>query len=84
MLQRTSVAVSLLWAALGAVPAAVFGITAIVFARRVRARARLTLGGIAGERAARLGRVLGFVSVYAAVTVGLAIAFYQLLEAFGT
>lgn len=84
VLQRTSVAVSLLWAALGAVPAGVFGITAIVLARRVRARARLTLGGVPGERTARVGRALGFLSVYAAVTVGLAVAFYALLEAFGT
>jgi hypothetical protein len=83
-LQQTSIAVSLLWAALGAVPAGIFGLVALALARRVRARARLTLGGIAGEGTARVGRLLGAVAVYAAVTVGLAVAFYVLLEAFGT
>ena len=77
-------AVSLLWAALGAVPAGLFGLVALALARRVRARAKLTLGGIAGAGAARVGRVLGFLAVYGAVTVGLAVAFYALLEAFGT
>ena len=76
--------ISLFWASLAAIPAVVFGLAALSLARGVRRRAALTLGGIAGERAARVGRLLGFLAVYAAVTIGLALAFYALLEAFGT
>jgi hypothetical protein len=83
VLQRTTVAVSLLWAALAAVPAGLLGLVALRLARSVRSRASLSLGSIAGQGTARLGRALGFLALYAAVTTGLAMAFYALLAAFG-
>ena len=73
----------LLWTAVAAVPALFLGWIALVLARRVRARAALTLGGVTGEGTARVGRILGFLGIYLAVTAALAVAFYGLLKAFG-
>lgn len=81
--QKLSPHVSLLWAALAAVPAGGLGLVALALARGVRARAALSLGRVPGEGTARIGRALGFLGVYAAVTTGLAMAFYTLLAAFG-
>ena len=81
--QDLSARVSLLWAALAAVPAGILGLGALALARGVRQRRSLSLRPIPGEGMARVGRLLGFVAVYAAVTTGLAMAFYALLAVFG-
>ena len=81
--QKLSDQVSLLWAALAAIPAGLLGLVALRLARDVRARASLSLGPIAGQGTARVGRALGFLAVYDAVTTGIAMAFYALLAAFG-
>lgn len=83
VVQRTSAAVPLLWAGLAAVPAGVLGLVALALARSVRRRATLSLGPLPGARVARVGRALGFLAVYAAVTTALAIGFYALLARFG-
>jgi hypothetical protein len=80
---RLSSDVDVLWAALAAIPAAVLGFVALSLSRSVRRRAGLALGHVPGEGPARLGRVLGFLGVYAAITTGLAVAFYALLAVFG-
>jgi hypothetical protein len=80
---RLSDTIDVLWSAVAAVPGFVLGLWAVALARGVRRRAALALGRIPGARAARLGRVLGFLGVYAAVTAGLAVAFYALLSVFG-
>jgi hypothetical protein len=81
--QRQLGQVTLLWAAVAAVPAALLGFVALSLARGVRLRSTFSLHGIPGLRTARLGRALGFLAVYGAVTVGLAMAFYALLATFG-
>jgi hypothetical protein len=75
--------VDILWSALAAIPAAILGIVALSLARDVRRRAALALGRVRGERAASVGRTLGFLAVYLAVTTGLAVGFYALLAVFG-
>lgn len=80
---RLSSDIDVLWSSLAAIPAAILGFFALSLARGVRRRAGLALGHVPGEGVARLGRVLGFLGVYAAVTAGLAVAFYALLAVFG-
>jgi hypothetical protein len=80
---RLSPDVDILWSSFAAIPAGILGLVALSLSRSVRRRAGLALGPVPGERAARLGRVLGFLGVYAAVTTGLAVAFYALLAVFG-
>jgi hypothetical protein len=63
-----------------AIPAAIlFGLAAVVIGRRVRRRSRQTLSPLAGTRVARLGRVLGYVGLYLALTAALAVGFYAVL-----
>jgi hypothetical protein len=68
-----------------AIPAAiVLGLAAIVIGRRVRARSRQTLAALPGTRVARLGRILGYVGVYLALTAALAVGFYAVLTYLST
>ena len=80
---RLSADVDVLWSSVAAIPSAILGFAALSLARGVRRRSALALGHVPGEQTARLGRVLGFLGVYAAVTTGLAVAFYALLAVFG-
>lgn len=66
----------------GAVAGLLLGMLALALARRGTARVQLTLGRSGGGGAAAVGRWLAFVSFWAAVTAGLALAFYALLEVF--
>ena len=74
--------VELLHAAVAIPVAAVLGIAALVLGSRGRRAARLTLGRVGGDRLARLGRLLGGLAVYVAVTAALAVGFYGLLNLF--
>ena len=82
-LSRLSSTIDILWSAVAAIPGGILGLVSLALARGVRRRASLALGRLPGEGTARLGRVLGFLGVYAAVTAGLAVAFYALLALFG-
>jgi ABC-type uncharacterized transport system permease subunit len=63
-----------------AIPAAIlFGLGAVVIGRKVRRRSRQTLGEVPGTRVARLGRILGYVALYLALTAALAVGFYAVL-----
>jgi hypothetical protein len=63
-----------------AIPAAiVFGLAAVVIGRRVRGRDRQTLAALPGTLVARIGRVLGYVGLYLALTAALAVGFYAVL-----
>lgn len=74
--------VTLVQACGSAALAGVFGISAIILARRGRETAQRTLGRSGGERAARAGRIFGLLAVWMAATTGLALAFYGLLTLF--
>jgi hypothetical protein len=74
--------VTLVQACASAALAGLFGISAIVLARRGRETAQRTLGRSGGERAARAGRIFGMLAIWMAATTGLALAFYGLLTLF--
>jgi hypothetical protein len=62
--------------------AALFGVSAMILARRGRERAAMTLGRAGGERAARIGRLLGILGICVGITGALALGFYALLTIF--
>ena len=75
--------VRLLEALYGAVPAAfLLGLVAVAAGRRARRRQLLSLGPVAGERAARAGRLLALLGLYLGCTGALALAFYAVLRAY--
>jgi hypothetical protein len=63
-----------------AIPAAILlSLGAVVIGRRVRRRSRQTLAALPGAGIARVGRILGYVGVYVALTAALAVGFYGVL-----
>jgi cell division protein FtsX len=66
----------------GVAAAAILAILALVLARYAQERVQRTLGRSRGYRAAQIGRLLGVVGVCVAVTGGLALGFFGLLELF--
>ena len=79
---RWSDQITLVRACASALHAAALGVAAIVHARRGRETAARTLGRSGGDRAARIGRTLGLVAIWVALTTGLALGFYALLTLF--
>jgi hypothetical protein len=68
-----------------AIPAAIlFAAAAVVVGRRVRSRSQQTLAALPGTRVARLGRVLGYLGLYLALTAALAVGFYAVLTYLST
>lgn len=66
------------------VPAAVFAALAIFFAFRARRQIERTLGRTRGAAAARIGRILGYVGLYLAVTGGISLVTYYVLREFAS
>ena len=62
--------------------ALLLGWAAIIFARRAREHIQLTLGRAGGQRAARIGRLLGVLGVLLSLTAALAVGFWGLLSLF--
>jgi hypothetical protein len=56
------------------------GIAALSLAKRARQRSERTIGRVGGARAIRLGRILGGLGVYLAVTAALSVGVYELLN----
>jgi hypothetical protein len=82
-LARYSGRIGLVEALLGALPVGlVLGFLAVLAARRARWRTQRTIGRIGGIRTAGFGRFLGLTGVCAAVTGGLALGFFGLLQLF--
>ena len=75
--------VTLLQATGATCAAAVLGLGAILLARRARRNVERTLGRVGGEGTARAGRLLGLLSVCLALTAGIALGVYGLLNLFG-
>ena len=61
----------------------VLGGAAILLARRARRQIERTIGRIGGEATARVGRLLGGISLFVGLTAALALGFYGLLNLFG-
>ncbi|MDX6643133.1 MAG: hypothetical protein QOD76_1095 [Solirubrobacteraceae bacterium] len=75
--------VSLVQATGATCASAVLGGTAILLSRRARRQIERTLGRVGGEGTARVGRLLGAISLFAGLTAALALGFYALLNLFG-
>ena len=64
-----------------AIPLAfVLGVLALQAGRAARRRTERTIGRVGGARATRIGRILGSLGVYVAVTAALALGVYELLN----
>ena len=61
----------------------VLGGAAILLARRARRQIERSIGRIGGEATARVGRLLGAISLFVGLTAALALGFYGLLNLFG-
>ena len=79
---RVSVTVTLLESLSSAGLAILFGLLAIALARRGRWTHTRTLGRVGGRRAARVGRLLGWLGLCMGISTGLAVGFYGLLTLF--
>ena len=75
--------VSLLQATGATCGSAVLGAAAILLARRALRNVERSIGRIGGEGTARVGRLLGAISLFAGLTAALALGFYALLNFFG-
>jgi hypothetical protein len=73
---------TLLESAVSIVPAAVLSIVAISLARRARRTVERTLGRTRGGGLARIGRLLGWVGLYLAITASISVATYYVLREF--
>jgi hypothetical protein len=79
---RVSVTVTLLESTSSAGLAILFGLFAIMLARRGRWLHARTLGRVGGTGAARVGRLLGWLGLCMGISAGLAVGFYGLLTVF--
>ncbi len=75
--------VSLVQATAAACASAILGAAAIVLARRGLLNVERTLGRLGGEGTARVGCLLGAISLFVGLTAALALGFYGLLNLFG-
>jgi hypothetical protein len=75
--------VSLVQATAASCGSAVLGAAAILLARRAVRNIERSIGRIGGEGTARVGRLLGAISLFAGLTAALALGFYALLNFFG-
>ena len=82
MLARETHIVTLLRSSGSVAVAAALGASAVILARRAREHVQITLGRAGGERAARIGRLLGIAGVLLAATAALALGFWGLLTLF--
>jgi hypothetical protein len=75
--------VSLVQATAATCVSAVLGLAAILLSRRARRTTERTLGRVGGEGTARVGRLLGLISLCLGLTAAFALGFYGLLNLFG-
>jgi hypothetical protein len=75
--------VSLVQATMATCVSAVLGAAAVLLARRGLRRIERTIGRVGGEATARVGRLLGAISLFVGLTAALALGFYGLLNLFG-
>ncbi len=73
---------TLLESAVAIAPAAVLSLLAVVLGRRGRLASERTLGRARGASLARIGRFLGYLGLYLAVTAGIAVITYYVLREF--
>jgi hypothetical protein len=75
--------VSLVQATAASCASAVLGFAAILLARRGLRKIDRTIGRVGGEGTARVGRLLGAISLFLGLTAALALGFFGILNVFG-
>ncbi|HEY7222908.1 MAG TPA: hypothetical protein VH561_04730, partial [Micromonosporaceae bacterium] len=82
VLQYYSKTVTLVESTSSAGLAILFGLYAILLARRAREKHARTIGSSGGAGLARAGRLLGVLGLCMGISAGIAVGFYGLLTAF--
>jgi hypothetical protein len=72
--------VTLLESSVAIAPAFVLALTAIYLGRRARRMIERTLGRVRGYKLALVGRILGYLALYIAVTASISLATYYVLR----
>jgi hypothetical protein len=72
--------VTLLESSVAIVPAFILASTAIYLGRRARRTIERTLGRVRGYKLALVGRILGYMALYIAVTASISLATYYVLR----
>ena len=72
--------ITLLESSVAIAPAFVLGLTAVVLGRRAKGSIDRTLGRVKGYKLAVLGRSLGYLALYIAVTASISVATYYVLR----
>ena len=72
--------VTLLESAVAIPPAFVLGVAAVWLGRRARHSIDRTLGRVRGYKLALLGRILGYATLYMAITASISVATYYVLR----
>lgn len=63
-------------------PAFVLSVAAVLLGRKARRDVERTLGRVRGGALARIGRILGYLGLYLAVTAAISVATYYVLREF--
>jgi hypothetical protein len=72
--------ITLLESAVAIAPACVLALAAVLLSLRARRAIELTLGRVRGSKFALVGRLLGYLALYMAVTASISIATYYVLR----
>jgi hypothetical protein len=72
--------ITLLESAVAIAPAFVLGLIAVVLGRRAKGSIDRTLGRVKGYKLAGIGRFLGYLALYIAVTASISVATYYVLR----
>jgi hypothetical protein len=75
--------VTLVQATAASCGSALLGLLAVLLARRGRRNVERTIGRAGGEGSARVGRLLGVLSICVGLTAGIALGVFALLNVFG-
>ena len=72
--------ITLLESSVAIVPAFVFGVAAVYLGRRARAAIDRSLGRVRGNKLAKTGRILGYLTLYMALTASISVVTYYVLR----
>jgi hypothetical protein len=72
--------ITLLESSVAIAPAVVFGVAAVYLGRRSRAAIDRSLGRVRGNKLAKTGRILGYLTLYMALTASISVITYYVLR----
>ena len=72
--------ITLLESSVAIAPAFVFGVAAVYLGRRARAAIDRSLGRVRGRKLAKTGRILGYLTLYMALTASISVVTYYVLR----